>query len=122
MGKTYDIDANAVLALLKEAKQRNASVSIGGKTSAGSVEGEDVDFGIGLISAPGSCIDRSTITGIHEVVDDGETESHKITLRSEIPPYELEIKYSLSDEYHGGIFGLLGVLKDVSKAILHMRD
>lgn len=123
MRKTYDIDANEVLALLKEAKQRNAVVSIEGKVGTTNIKKDDVQFAIGLISSRHPRIDRSRMSGLHTVVDeDDEKEHHEISLFSDTPPYELEIKYSLSSAYYGGIFGIAGLLWDAGKAILQIRD
>ena len=125
MRETYDINANEVLTLLNEAKQRSAAVSIEGKIGSSNIKKDNAQFAIGVISSRHSRIDRNNVTGVHEVVDDSEREFHEITLHSQIPPYELEIKYSLrsSDaDYHGGMFGIVGVLWDVGKTLLRIGD
>lgn len=125
MVKTYTINANEVLALLNEAKQRGAGVSISGKVGNSDIDTTDSKFAIGLISVRHSRIDRNTVTGIHTVVDNGVKEYHTIGLESEVPPYRLEIKYSLRSEdadHYGGVFGFFGLMKDVSKALLRWDE
>ena len=125
MVKTYNINANDVLTLLNEVKQRCASVSITGKVGDSDIDTNDPKFAVGLISARHSRIDRNTVTGLHTVVDDGVREYHTIDLSSEVPPYGLKIEYALKSEdadYHGGIFGFFGLMKDVSKALLRWDE
>jgi len=125
MGKTYTINANDVLHMLNEARQRGAAVSITGKVGDEEINSTDAKFATDLISARHSRTDRTKIIGYHTFLDDGVREYHQVMLLSEMPPYELEIKYSLKSEdadHYGGIFGFLGLLKDVGKAILQTRD
>ena len=121
----YELTVNKAITALKEAKAQNTGVSIEGKIGSQVFRGDGVDFARKLLVAYTSPEQRTQVRGLHEVVDNGRTENHTLTLTSSVPPYDIRIRYSfksLDADYHGGMFGFFGILKDVGKAILHMRE
>jgi hypothetical protein len=117
------INANELVNALRDAQEKNATVSVDGKVDSSSFSGKNATWAVGLITSRHSRLVRANLSVSYEVIDSGGLERHVYNLKSEVPPYELtvKIKYESQKNYYSGIVGVYRLIRDAGKAVLQIR-